>query len=176
MTNVQRAAEAKAIRRLHGLRIVSEGSVIAPDFVPAERTPLLSPREVYAFMLPFAAEQTTEVFWALPLDSQHRLISTKVEQSDGSLITTAGPLVITRGILNSSLVHPREVFRALIVHGAAAAILCHNHPSGDPTPSADDRLITNQLRDAGRLLDLPIFDHVICGAGRYVSFAEAGLL
>jgi len=52
----------------------------------------------------------------------------------------------------------------------------HNHPSGDPTPSADDRAVTRQLVDAGRLLDVPVYDHVIVGGARYVSFAEAGLL
>lgn len=72
--------------------------------------------------------------------------------------------------------HPREVFCAAIVAGAAAVILSHNHPSGDPTPSADDRAVTDQLVAAGRLLDIPVHDHVILGRGRYVSFAEAGLL
>jgi DNA repair protein RadC len=83
---------------------------------------------------------------------------------------------VTRGILNSSLVHPREVYRAAILAGAAGIILVHNHPSGDPTPSADDRAVTRQLVDAGRLLDVPCYDHVILAADRYVSFAEAGLL
>lgn len=71
---------------------------------------------------------------------------------------------------------PREVFRAAIVAGAAAVILAHQHPSGDPTPSSADRDITEQLAAAGRLLDIPVHDHVIIGAGRYASFAEAGLL
>ena len=88
----------------------------------------------------------------------------------------SGPTVITRGILNASLVHPREVFQAAILAGAAAVILVHNHPSGDPTPSADDRVVTDQLVAAGRLLDVPVHDHVIVGRGRYTSFAEAGLL
>ena len=83
---------------------------------------------------------------------------------------------MTRGILNSSLVHPREVFIYAIVARAAAIILCHNHPSGDPTPSADDRIVTEQLVAAGKLLDIPVLDHVIIGRGRYTSFAEAGLL
>ncbi len=78
--------------------------------------------------------------------------------------------------LNSSLVHPREVFREAIAERAAAIILVHNHPSGDPTPSADDRNVTDQLVAAGRLLDIPVHDHVIIGRGRYTSFAEAGLL
>jgi len=83
---------------------------------------------------------------------------------------------VTRGILNSSLVHPREVFRLAIAFGAAGIIVAHNHPSGDPTPSADDRAITRQLVDAGRLLDIPVYDHLVLGAQRYLSFAEAGLL
>ena len=101
--------------------------------------------------------------WILPLDAQHQLVG-------------AGPTVITRGILNSSLVHPREVFIAAIASRAAAVILVHNHPSGDPTPSPDDRAVTDQLVAAGRVLDIPVFDHVIIGDGRYTSFAEAGLL
>ncbi len=83
---------------------------------------------------------------------------------------------VTRGTLNSSLVHPREVFRGAILAGAAGIIVVHNHPSGDPTPSADDRSVTSQLVDAGRLLDVPCYDHVILAGDRYVSFAEAGLL
>src|SRR5437899_2732981 len=87
-----------------------------------------------------------------------------------------GALLITRGMLNSSLVHPREVFRAAIAEAAAGIIVVHNHPSGDPTPSADDRAVTRQLVEAGRVLDLPVYDHVIVGGDRYVSLAEAGLL
>jgi DNA repair protein RadC len=69
------------------------------------------------------------------------------------------------------------VFRAAILAGAAGIILVHNHPSGDPTPSADDRAVTRQMVDAGRLIDVPVYDQVIlAGTTRYVSFAEAGLL
>jgi DNA repair protein RadC len=74
--------------------------------------------------------------WILPLDGQHRLAG-------------AGPTVISRGILYSSLVDPREVILAAIAASAAAVVLCHNHPSWDPTPSADDRLVTEQLVAAG---------------------------
>ena len=86
------------------------------------------------------------------------------------------PIVISRGILNSSLVHPREVFASAITASAAAVILVHNHPSGDPTPSVDDRVVTEQLVAGGKLLDIPVHDHVIIGHGRYISFAEQGLL
>ena len=102
-----------------------------------------------------------EEFHVAVLDAQHRL------KKD---------IMVTRGILNSSLVHPREVFAEAIVTRAAALVLVHNHPSGDAAPSADDRAITSQLVAAGRLLGIPVADHVVIGRGRYVSFAEAGLL
>jgi len=85
-------------------------------------------------------------------------------------------VLVTRGLLNSSLVHPREVFRAAIAEAAAGIIVVHNHPSGDPTPSPEDRSVTKQLVEAGRLLDLPLYDHVILAGDRFLSFATAGLL
>ena len=112
-------------------------------------------------MAPYASVEPGEVFWLLALDGQH---------------CTTGPVVVSRGLLNSSLVHPREVFIRAIVANAAAIILVHNHPSGDSTPSPDDRLVTEQLVQAGKVLDIPVQDHIIIGDGRYISFAEAGLL
>ena len=126
-----------------------------------EGVPVRSPRDVYAAFAPRLEDLPVEEFHVAVLDSQHRL------ERD---------ITITRGILNSSLVHPREVFREAIAERAAAIILVHNHPSGDPTPSADDRAVTEQLVAAGRVLDIPVHDHVIIGRGRYASFAEAGLL
>jgi DNA repair protein RadC len=127
----------------------------------AEHTPVRSPRDVVALIGPRMEDLTQEEFRVIILDAQHRAVR---------------DVLITRGILNSSLVHPREVFRAAIADHAAAIILVHNHPSGDPAPSVDDRNITEQLVAAGRLLDIPIHDHVIIGRGRYTSFAEAGIL
>jgi len=105
-----------------------------------------------------------------------RLAQDVLAMAGGSLRRLERDVLVTRGILNSSLVHPREVFREAIAERAAAIILVHNHPSGDPTPSADDRAVTAQLVAAGRLLDIPVHDHIIVGRGRYASFAEAGLL
>jgi DNA repair protein RadC len=102
-----------------------------------------------------------EEFHVLALDSQSQVLR---------------DVLITRGLLNSSLVHPREVFRAAIAEAAAGIIVVHNHPSGDPTPSAEDRAATKQLVSAGRLLDMPLYDHVIIAGDRFVSFATAGLL
>ena len=126
-----------------------------------EGAPLRTPRDVWAAYAPRLEDLPVEEFHVAVLDAQHRL------ERD---------ITITRGILNSSLVHPREVFREAIAERAAAIILVHNHPSGDPTPSADDRAITAQLVAAGRLLDIPVADHVVIGRGRYLSFAEGGLL
>lgn len=123
--------------------------------------PLRSPRDVMASFGPRLRDLPVEEFHVAILDAQHRL------ERD---------VLVTRGLLNSSLVHPREVFREAIAERAAAVILVHNHPSGDPTPSAEDRAVTEQLVAAGRLLDIPVHDHVIIGRGRYVSFAETGLL
>jgi len=127
----------------------------------AAGVPLRGPSDVAAAFAPRLQDLPVEEFHVAILDAQHRL------ERD---------VLITRGLLNSSLVHPREVFREAIAERAAAVILVHNHPSGDPTPSAEDRAVTEQLVAAGRLLDIPVHDHIIVGRGRFMSFAEAGLL
>ncbi len=126
-----------------------------------ERPRIRAPDDVHRWYGPRLADLAAEEFHVLALDSQSRVLR---------------DLTITRGILNGSLVHPREVFRAAIAEAAAGIIVVHNHPSGDPTPSADDRAITRQLVEAGKVLDMPVYDHVVIGAGCYVSFAESGLL
>jgi DNA repair protein RadC len=83
---------------------------------------------------------------------------------------------ISIGSLNTSLVHPREVFRPAIRKACASVILIHNHPSGDPTPSSEDIAVTRRLYEAGRLLGIEVLDHVVIGDGRFVSFREKGLL
>ena len=127
----------------------------------AEGTPVLNPRDVFTIYAPRLEDCPVEEFHVAVLDGQHRL------ERD---------VLITRGLLNTSLVHPREVFREAIAERAAAVILVHNHPSGDPTPSPDDQRVTAQLVAAGTLLDIPVADHVVIGRGRYVSFSEAGML
>ena len=79
---------------------------------------------------------------------------------------------MSRGILNGSLVHPREVYREAAIGQAAAIIAFHNHPSGDPTPSQEDRVLTERLRKAGKILGIELLDHVIVAASRYWSFKE----
>jgi DNA repair protein RadC len=79
---------------------------------------------------------------------------------------------ITRGTLDSSLVHPREVFRAAIADAASAILLIHNHPSGDPTPSRQDREVTDRLKRAGEIVGINVIDHIVVGCGKAVSLAE----
>jgi DNA repair protein RadC len=129
-----------------------------------ERPPVVRIREPEDVLRLFGSrlrDLQVEEFHLLALDSQSQVLR---------------EVLITRGLLNSSLVHPREVFRAAIAEAAAGIIVVHNHPSGDPTPSAEDRAATKQLVSAGRLLDVPLYDHVIIAGDRFVSFATAGLL
>ena len=150
-------------RKLGALRLVREDSFDAPDDYPRATFRCDCPRTVFRFMEPYAQREEIEVFWILALDVQMKIIWNR-------------PLSVTRGTLNAALVHPRDVFRLAIHASAYRVIAVHNHPSGDPTPSADDKAITSSLVAAGRLLDIPIADHVIVGPGRYVSFVESGLL
>ncbi len=128
---------------------------------PEERMHIRGPGDVYERCAPSLRDLAQEEFRVLLLNTQHAVLR---------------ELLVTRGILDASVVHPREVFKPAIAESAAAVILVHNHPSGDPVPSPDDRDITRQLADAGRLLGIPVLDHVVIGDGRYVSFVEAGLL
>jgi DNA repair protein RadC len=150
-------------QELGALRLVREDTFLAPENYPSAPVSCRSPKCVFDFMEPYARREETEVMWILALDAQSQVIEDR-------------PLAVTRGLVNSSLVHPREVFRLAIHANASAVILVHNHPSGDPTPSADDRAVTAQLVAAGRLLDVPVVDHVVMGRGRYLSFAESGML
>jgi DNA repair protein RadC len=145
------AARVSAALEL-GRRLAREG--------PVERSRIGGPRDVYDRCAPALRDLKQEEFHVLLLNTQNAVVR---------------ELVITRGTLDTSLVHPREVFRSAITECAAAVVLVHNHPSGDPTPSAEDRAVTMQLAQAGKLLGIAVLDHVIVGDGRYVSFVEAQL-
>lgn len=153
--------EAPKGRRIATLRLVREGGFVAPAGHPGRRVQATDASAIYRFMQPFADREVVEAFWILAIDAQMRMMK-------------GAPIVITRGILNSALVHPREVFRAALHANAMSIVAVHNHPSGDATPSFDDREITTQLAGAGKLLGIPVIDYVIVGAGHYVSFAEKG--
>jgi DNA repair protein RadC len=126
-----------------------------------EKIILGSPDRVFEHVGPLMEDLKKEVFRVLLLDSQNGLLR---------------DVVVSEGTLSASLVHAREVFKPAIVESAAAVILVHNHPSGDPSPSKEDIRLTRQLVECGRLLDLRVHDHVIVGRGRFVSLAQRGAI
>ena len=87
-----------------------------------------------------------------------------------------GIFEISRGSLNASIIHPRDIFQRAILVNAASVILAHNHPSGDPTPSPEDIALTKKLVDAGKVMDITVLDHVIVGECSFVSLKEQGAL
>lgn len=120
-----------------------------------------SPSQVFDYFHYELRDARRELFQVLLLDGKNR-ITRRVTVSEGTL--------------NQSIVHPREVFAPAVRESAAAVIFVHNHPTGDPTPSKEDREITRRLREAGELLGIRVLDHVIIGDGSYYSFTESGLL
>lgn len=125
------------------------------------RTALTSPRDSAAFLKAQLAHKPYEVFACLFLDNRHRVLAFEE---------------LFRGTLDGASVHPREVVRASLKHNAAAVILAHNHPSGVAEPSAADRNITHQLRDALQLVGVRVLDHLVVGAGEPTSMAARGLI
>ncbi len=124
-----------------------------------------SPDDTYRLLKDHAQTLDTEIFWVLHLDAKNHLKS--------------APYTVTRGLLDASLVHPREVFREAIRSATAAIVVAHNHPSGDPSPSTEDLRITRQLVDAGKIIDIKLLDHVIIGKNRdhqdvFFSMREKG--
>lgn len=106
--------------------------------------------------------QAEELTVMLTLDTKHKV---------------TGAFEVSRGTLNSSLVHPREVFKRALLNNAAAIIIGHNHPSGNPTPSQDDIAVTRRLVEAGNLLGVKVLDHIITGeSGQYTSLREQGII
>jgi len=120
-----------------------------------------SPQQVFDYFHYEFRDSRKEYFLALLLDGKNRIIR-RVQISEGSL--------------NQSIVHPREVFSPAVKESAAALILVHNHPTGDPAPSGEDIAVTRRLREAGDLMGIKVLDHIIVGDGEYVSFVERGLL
>jgi DNA repair protein RadC len=112
-------------------------------------------------------------FHPLLRDVKHELFKVVLLDAKNTVIKEA---TVSEGSLTLSIVHPREVFAMAVRESAAAVIFLHNHPSGDPAPSSEDRQLTHRLVEAGRLLGIRVLDHVIIGDGRYVSFSDEGWL
>ncbi len=120
-----------------------------------------TPARVFEWVHSATRDEDVETFRTLVLDARNRFLA---------------EVVVSRGILTASLVHPREVFKPALVRAGAAVVVVHNHPSGDPTPSRDDDAITDRLARAGDLLGVPLLDHVVIGDRSFWSYREHGAL
>ncbi len=163
------AAESGELQTIPGIGPARASTVAAAfelgrrmEAEPARRADRVSgPGDVFRRLGPTLRDRRQEEFWVLYLDTQNRVLSERR---------------ITIGLLNSSLVHPREVFAPAIALAAASLILVHNHPSGDPDPSPEDLEVTFQLVESGRLIGIPVRDHIVIGDGAYASLLERGLM
>ncbi len=124
-------------------------------------TRIMSSRDLFDHYHPALRDLRHEVFNVVLLDAKHAILR---------------DATVSEGSLTLSIVHPREVFSLAVKESAAAVIFLHNHPSGDPTPSREDRLLTARLVSAGQVLGITVLDHIVVGDGRYVSFADQGWL
>lgn len=141
---------------IYQVKLVRDGSQ------KAERKKVSHPAVAAEVLREYLDGVDREHFVALLLDTQNQII---------------GIHTVTVGTLDASLIHPREIYKAAILANAASVVLAHNHPSGDPTPSAEDRAVTRQIRSAGRTIGIEVLDHIIVGdSPRFYSFLESGAL
>lgn len=132
-------------------------SLVRDNRAAAPSLPITTSVTAAALLAPCFKGIDREQFVICGLDAKHRII---------------GLNIVSMGSLTLSIVHPREVFKPLILMNACAAICAHNHPSGDPDPSAEDRALTARLRQAGELLGITLLDHIILGDDRTYSLAD----
>ena len=159
---------AAELARIPGIGMATAATVLAALELGrrAQRTAQNRPyireaADVYELLRPRLCSEKREHFLVLPLSSKNEVLMV----ADVSV-----------GTLTNTLVHPREVYEPAIRCGAAHIVLAHNHPSGDPAPSAEDHRLTRQLKEAGALLGIPVTDHVILGGDAFFSFSEEGML
>lgn len=161
--NFQELSKLNGIGRVKAIKIVAAFEIArrVQAARPAERRRITGPEQIAEQYLPLMRDLKKEVFKIVLLDSANQIIK---------------DVIISEGTLNASLVHPREVFKAALDDHAASLILLHNHPSGNPEPSAEDISITQQLREAGKVMGIPVRDHIILAGQRYSSLAKSGYL
>jgi DNA repair protein RadC len=155
--------ELADLKRVPGMGAAKAGAILAAlewgrrQALRPQQTAVDGPQAVVEALKPLLAGRREEHIAVLALDARRRI--------------QAGQLV-SQGCLTSAMAHPREVFRLAVKLGAAAIVVGHNHPSGDPRPSPEDHALTRRLREAAEILGIPLLDHVIVGEGRAFSYAE----
>lgn len=135
--------------------------VHAPDYKPQQASTILGSSSVYNLLYPRFATEPVESFVVLCLNAKHKVL---------------GVHVVARGQITQVDVHPGAVYQAALLSNAAAIIVSHNHPSGDVEPSPEDLVLTQRLVVAGKVLGVPLLDHLVISGERYTSFADRGLL
>lgn len=153
LTNIKGLGQAKAATVLAALEI---GRRIA-SAKPIEKIHFSCPQDAAEFLMPRLRYAAKEQFVVVLLNGRNKVIGTEL---------------VSEGSLSNSIVHPREVFAPALLKHAAAIMVAHNHPSGDPKPSNEDRDITSMLVRSGKVLGVPLLDHLIIGDGTYYSFLE----
>lgn len=162
--SLQELRGTKGIGRVKALQIkaVMELSKrVSSALIMSNRVTVKSPEEVSRLMMEEMRHLRKEVFKIILLNTKNHFIK---------------HVNISVGCLNSSIVHPREVFSEAVKAGCSGIVLVHNHPSGDPEPSREDIETTERLVNAGNILGIKVLDHVVIGDGRYISFKEQGLM
>lgn len=162
--SVEELRRMKGIGRVKALQIkaVMELSKrVSASFINNNRVSIKSPVEVSELLMEEMRHLKKEIFKVILLNTKNHIIKF---------------LNISVGSLNSSIVHPREVFSEAVKSGCSGMLLVHNHPSGDPEPSKEDIETTRRLINAGNILGIKVLDHIIIGDGKYISFKEQGLM
>lgn len=168
-SNIAKARSVADLSKIKGLGPAKAATILAAVELgrrvagaqPQKKIKFSSPEACVNFLMPRLRYEGNEKFVVMLLDSKNQLI--KIQQ-------------VSEGSLNASVVHPREVFAPAVLHRAACVLAAHNHPSGDPAPSHEDRRLTSALKETGIVMGIPLLDHIIIGDGRYFSFRENGYL
>ncbi|EGO64412.1 RadC family protein [Acetonema longum] len=157
LSRMKGVGAAKAVSIIAALEIGKRLSTATPHDRPVIR----HPGDAADLLMPRLRYETKEHFIAILLSTKNHVLATPT---------------VSIGSLNASVAHPRELFREVINYAAAAVIVAHNHPSGDPSPSKEDIALTRKLVEIGQLIEIPVLDHVIIGDGKYVSMKEKGII
>lgn len=160
--SAQEFISIKGIKNAKAAKILAVCEIYKRLSKPTKKiTSIKKPLDVFNLMMSDISFKKQEIFVVITLNSKNNIVSKKE---------------IFKGSLNSSLVHPREVFKEALKDSAASIVVCHNHPSGDPTPSKEDIGVTKRIAECGKIMGIELLDHVIIGNNEYVSLKEKGYL